>query len=72
VEVVNQLKLETALELGVTEYPNRYKGDFPSSVNVAIGVHLKRKLKVLSQRIKDDPNVLTYLSAFCNGKKEGG
>lgn len=46
---LHQLKLETAVELGIPNYDAIYKGDLPSRVNGSVGGYMTKKLVALAQ-----------------------
>jgi small acid-soluble spore protein A (major alpha-type SASP) len=46
---LEQLKLETASELGIANYAQTYKGDLPSRVNGSVGGYMTKKLVALAE-----------------------
>jgi small acid-soluble spore protein A (major alpha-type SASP) len=46
---LDQLKQETASELGITNYQQQYKGDLPSRVNGSVGGYMTKKMIALAQ-----------------------
>lgn len=49
-EALNQLKLEIANELGLSNYDNMDKGELPSRVNGYVGGNMVRKLVESAQK----------------------
>lgn len=47
---LDQLKLETASELGIANYAQTYKGDLPSRVNGSVGGYMTKKLVALAEQ----------------------
>jgi small acid-soluble spore protein A (major alpha-type SASP) len=47
---LEQLKQETASELGITNYQQQYKGDLPSRVNGSVGGYMTKKMIALAQQ----------------------
>ncbi len=47
---LDQLKYETANELGITNYAQQYKGDLPSRVNGSVGGYMVKKMIALAQQ----------------------
>lgn len=47
---LEQLKLETASELGIANYGQTYKGDLPSRVNGSVGGYMTKKLVALAEQ----------------------
>jgi small acid-soluble spore protein A (major alpha-type SASP) len=47
---LDQLKLETATELGLSNYGQIYKGDLPSRVNGSVGGYMTKKLVALAEQ----------------------
>lgn len=47
---LDQLKLETASELGISNYAQTYKGDLPSRVNGSVGGYMTKKLVALAEQ----------------------
>lgn len=48
-QALEQLKYETASELGIPNYNGGYKGDLPSKVNGAVGGNMVRKMIALAE-----------------------
>ena len=46
---LEQLKLETASELGIPNYAQTYKGDLPSRVNGSVGGYMVKKMIALAE-----------------------
>ena len=46
---LNQLKNETASELGIANYAQQYKGDLPSRVNGSVGGYMVKKMIALAE-----------------------
>lgn len=46
---LEQLKLETASELGISNYGQQYKGDLPSRVNGSVGGYMVKKMIALAE-----------------------
>ncbi len=46
---LQQLKFETANELGISNYQNQYKGDLPSRVNGSVGGYMVKKMIALAE-----------------------
>ncbi|MBC8589386.1 alpha/beta-type small acid-soluble spore protein [Paratissierella segnis] len=49
-EALNQLKLEIANELGLSDYDNMDKGELPSRVNGYVGGYMVKSLVESAQR----------------------
>jgi small acid-soluble spore protein A (major alpha-type SASP) len=47
---LDQLKMETANELGIANYAASYKGDLPSRVNGSVGGYMTKKLVALAEQ----------------------
>jgi small acid-soluble spore protein A (major alpha-type SASP) len=47
---LDQLKFETANELGLSNYGQIYKGDLPSRVNGSVGGYMTKKLVALAEQ----------------------
>jgi small acid-soluble spore protein A (major alpha-type SASP) len=47
---LDQLKYETASELGLSNYGTIYKGDLPSRVNGSVGGYMTKKLVALAEQ----------------------
>lgn len=47
---LEQLKFETASELGIPNYTQQYKGDLPSRVNGSVGGYMVKKMIALAQQ----------------------
>lgn len=47
---LDQLKFETATELGLSNYAQTYKGDLPSRVNGSVGGYMTKKLVALAEQ----------------------
>lgn len=47
---LDQLKYETANELGLSNYGQIYKGDLPSRVNGSVGGYMTKKLVALAEQ----------------------
>ncbi|HLO04423.1 MAG TPA: alpha/beta-type small acid-soluble spore protein [Symbiobacteriaceae bacterium] len=47
---LEQLKMETATELGIANYAQTYKGDLPSRVNGSVGGYMTKKLVALAEQ----------------------
>ncbi len=48
-QALEQLKNETASELGIQNYQNQYKGDLPSRVNGSVGGYMVKKMIALAE-----------------------
>jgi small acid-soluble spore protein A (major alpha-type SASP) len=46
---LEQLKFETASELGIANYAQQYKGDLPSRVNGSVGGYMVKKMIALAE-----------------------
>lgn len=46
---LEQLKFETATELGIPNYAQTYKGDLPSRVNGSVGGYMVKKMIALAE-----------------------
>jgi len=46
---LEQLKFETANELGISNYGQQYKGDLPSRVNGSVGGYMVKKMIALAE-----------------------
>jgi small acid-soluble spore protein A (major alpha-type SASP) len=46
---MEQMKQETASELGIQNYAQQYKGDLPSRVNGSVGGYMVKKMIALAQ-----------------------
>ncbi|HLN62385.1 MAG TPA: alpha/beta-type small acid-soluble spore protein [Symbiobacteriaceae bacterium] len=46
---LQQLKNETASELGIQNYAQQYKGDLPSRVNGSVGGYMVKKMIALAE-----------------------
>ncbi|HEY3364480.1 MAG TPA: alpha/beta-type small acid-soluble spore protein [Symbiobacteriaceae bacterium] len=46
---MEQLKFETASELGIQNYGQQYKGDLPSRVNGSVGGYMVKKMIALAE-----------------------
>ena len=46
---LEQLKFETANELGIPNYGQQYKGDLPSRVNGSVGGYMVKKMIALAE-----------------------
>jgi len=46
---LEQLKFETATELGIPNYAQQYKGDLPSRVNGSVGGYMVKKMIALAE-----------------------
>ncbi|MDF2630411.1 MAG: small acid-soluble spore protein [Symbiobacteriaceae bacterium] len=46
---LEQLKNETASELGIQNYAQQYKGDLPSRVNGSVGGYMVKKMIALAE-----------------------
>jgi small acid-soluble spore protein A (major alpha-type SASP) len=46
---LEQLKNETASELGIANYAQQYKGDLPSRVNGSVGGYMVKKMIALAE-----------------------
>lgn len=46
---LEQLKFETAQELGIPNYNQTYKGDLPSRVNGSVGGYMVKKMIALAE-----------------------
>lgn len=49
-KALEQLKLETAAEMGLTDYKNTYKGALTSADNGRVGGHMVRKMIEAQER----------------------
>lgn len=47
---LEQLKFETASELGISNYNQQYKGDLPSRVNGSVGGYMVKKMIALAEQ----------------------
>jgi small acid-soluble spore protein A (major alpha-type SASP) len=47
---MEQLKNETAAELGIQNYAQMYKGDLPSRVNGSVGGYMVKKMVALAEQ----------------------
>ncbi|BAD41915.1 alpha/beta-type small acid-soluble spore protein [Symbiobacterium thermophilum] len=47
---LEQLKYETAAELGIPNYAQQYKGDLPSRVNGSVGGYMVKKMIALAEQ----------------------
>lgn len=47
---LEQLKNETATELGIPNYAQQYKGDLPSRVNGSVGGYMVKKMIALAEQ----------------------
>lgn len=47
---LNQLKFETAKELGISNYGTINKGDLPSRVNGSVGGYMTKKMIALAEQ----------------------
>lgn len=47
---LEQLRNETASELGISNYAQTYKGDLPSRVNGSVGGYMTKKLVALAEQ----------------------
>ena len=47
---LEQLKFETASELGIPNYNQQYKGDLPSRVNGSVGGYMVKKMIALAEQ----------------------
>ncbi len=47
---LEQLKFETAAELGIPNYAQQYKGDLPSRVNGSVGGYMVKKMIALAEQ----------------------
>ncbi|HEY3364783.1 MAG TPA: alpha/beta-type small acid-soluble spore protein [Symbiobacteriaceae bacterium] len=48
-QALQQLKNETAAELGIQNYQQQYKGDLPSRVNGSVGGYMVKKMIALAE-----------------------
>ena len=48
-QALEQLKNETASELGIQNYQQQYKGDLPSRVNGSVGGYMVKKMIALAE-----------------------
>lgn len=48
-QALEQLKQETASELGIQNYAQQYKGDLPSRVNGSVGGYMVKKMIALAE-----------------------
>lgn len=46
---LEQLKFETASELGISNYNGTYRGDLPSRVNGSVGGYMVKKMIALAE-----------------------
>jgi len=46
---LEQMKNETAAELGIANYGQQYKGDLPSRVNGSVGGYMVKKMIALAE-----------------------
>jgi len=46
---LEQLKFETASELGIPNYNQQYKGDLPSRVNGSVGGYMVKKMIAMAE-----------------------
>ncbi len=49
-QALQQLKFETAAELGIQNYAQQYKGDLPSRVNGSVGGYMVKKMIALAEQ----------------------
>lgn len=49
-QALEQLKQETASELGIQNYQQQYKGDLPSRVNGSVGGYMVKKMIALAEQ----------------------
>jgi small acid-soluble spore protein A (major alpha-type SASP) len=49
-QALEQLKNETATELGIQNYGQQYKGDLPSRVNGSVGGYMVKKMIALAEQ----------------------
>ena len=47
---LEQMKQETAAELGIANYAQQYKGDLPSRVNGSVGGYMVKKMIALAEQ----------------------
>ncbi len=47
---LEQMKNETAAELGIPNYAQQYKGDLPSRVNGSVGGYMVKKMIALAEQ----------------------
>lgn len=47
---LEQMKIETASELGIPNYAQQYKGDLPSRVNGSVGGFMVKKMIALAEQ----------------------
>ncbi|MFO7274747.1 MAG: alpha/beta-type small acid-soluble spore protein, partial [Bacillota bacterium] len=47
---LEQMKNETAAELGIANYAQQYKGDLPSRVNGSVGGYMVKKMIALAEQ----------------------
>jgi small acid-soluble spore protein A (major alpha-type SASP) len=47
---MEQMKQETATELGIQNYGQQYKGDLPSRVNGSVGGYMVKKMIALAEQ----------------------
>ncbi len=47
---LEQMKQETAAELGIQNYAQQYKGDLPSRVNGSVGGYMVKKMIALAEQ----------------------
>ncbi len=47
---LEQMKQETAAELGIQNYAQQYKGDLPSRVNGSVGGYMTKKMIALAEQ----------------------
>ena len=46
---LEQMKIETANELGIANYAQQYKGDLPSRVNGSVGGYMVKKMIAIAE-----------------------
>ncbi|MFZ5814268.1 MAG: small, acid-soluble spore protein, alpha/beta type [Bacillota bacterium] len=49
-QALEQMKQETASELGIPNYAQQYKGDLPSRVNGSVGGYMVKKMIALAEQ----------------------
>jgi small acid-soluble spore protein A (major alpha-type SASP) len=49
-QALEQMKQETASELGIQNYAQQYKGDLPSRVNGSVGGYMVKKMIALAEQ----------------------
>ena len=49
-QALDQLKNQTAAELGIQNYAQQYKGDLPSRVNGSVGGYMVKKMIALAEQ----------------------